>query len=67
LDGLILKDGTAMSPAEILKMYYQTGSVVFSGKGKDGKQVNGKVVENLQNGIGKDFEAYIRTSSTICS
>lgn len=61
LDGLILKDGTPISPAEMLKIYYQTGSVVFSGKGKDGKQVNGKVVENLPNGIGRDFEAYIRT------
>lgn len=61
LDGIILNTGQAATPLEVLRMYLQTGSFPFSSVGKDDRVVNNKIVEQLPNGIGKDFEAYIET------
>ena len=40
---------------EITKMYEQTGSYTFRSRDKSGNPINGRVIEALDNGIGRDF------------
>jgi hypothetical protein len=61
LNGVITAAGEGTKPIDILRMYQQTGSVVGSSTREDGSVINGRFVENLPNGIGKDFQAYIAT------
>ncbi len=44
-----------MTGIEITKQYEQTGSYTFRSKDKHGNYINGKVIEALDNGIGRDF------------
>jgi len=44
-----------MDAIEITKMYEQTGSYTFRSRDKNGQAINGRVIDPLENGIGKDF------------
>lgn len=48
-------ENAGMSGIEITKMYDQTGSYTFRGTDKEGRPINGRVIEPLENGIGRDF------------
>ena len=61
LDGIMTSMGEGTKPVDVLKMYMQTGSFPMSSTRADGTTINGRVVDQLPNGIGKDFQAYIAT------
>lgn len=45
----------AAMPEDIYKMYAQTGSFVYSDVRDNGEIINGKPIEFLENGVGRDF------------
>lgn len=49
----------AIKPQDLTKMYLQTGSYVFSSQRPDGSIINGKPIEQLQNGVRGEIEAII--------
>ena len=60
LSGIMLGQGTdAAKPEDIYKMYAQTGSFVYSDLRDDGNVINGKPIDFLENGIGRDFAALL--------
>lgn len=48
--------GGAMTPKEVLQMYYQTGSMVGRSRREDGSIINGKPIEVLPGGVPPGFE-----------
>lgn len=48
-------NNSKMDGIEITKMYEQTGSYTFRSRDKNGNVINGRVIEPLENGIGRDF------------
>jgi hypothetical protein len=44
-----------MGGIEITKMFEQTGSYTYRSRDKNGNVINGRVIEPLDNGIGRDF------------
>lgn len=50
-----------MTPIDITKMYEQTGSYSFSSVRADGSYINGKPIDALDNGIGRDYVSLINS------
>ena len=48
-------NNSKMDGIEITKMYEQTGSYTYRSRDKNGNVINGRVIEPLDNGIGRDF------------
>lgn len=55
VSGMGNPNNSKMDGIEITKMYEQTGSYTFRSRDKNGNPINGRVIEPLQNGIGRDF------------